>query len=163
MDQQNNPLESLSKRIKDTAYNVANRYGADVEDVEQDLILILLEQYLEDPDFLNDSQAALNFAANRVGWQHRKEMIHAGRIGLEDIEVEDGTMMIDTFYSTNPWAAVEQSLVVEQMMSELDERDQMICEGLTCGYTPREIGPEIGCSYRTVYNRIDALAEVFAA
>ena len=153
-----NPLESLTARIKGTAYNIARRYGGSPEDVEQDLIVLLLEQYVEDPDFLNDPVSAVNYAASRVGWQTRKEMIHAARIGNEDLELESGQTIIGTFYGMNPWPAVERTLVVEQALQGMDERDQAICEMLAEGYTAREIAPKVNCSYRTIYNRMDAIA-----
>lgn len=153
-----NPLESLSARIKGTAYNIARRYGGSKADVEQDLIVLLLERYAEDPNFLDDPVAAITYAANRVGWQVRKERYHAARIGIRGSQFTDdpGDDSVAEAYpaTTNPWPAVHCRLAISEALEQLNTRDQQIATGLAWEYSVQEIGSMIDCPRRTVYHRM---------
>jgi DNA-directed RNA polymerase specialized sigma24 family protein len=153
-----NPIAPLTPRIRGAAHNVARRYGADPDDVEQDLALAILEAYAADPDFLAQApEAVVNYAANRAGWQHRKAALHAARTGLEDRPIGHdpaAPTLIEAFAGTDPWPGVERCLDVEEALANLDARDRRIAAGLAQGFSAREIAPLVGCSFRTVYNRM---------
>lgn len=161
-EQNPNPLESLTqgplaRRVKGTAFNIARRYAANREDVEQDLLLLLLERYADDPNSPDDPVEAVNWAANRVGWQHRKELIHTGQIGVEDRPITDdpNAPTLIEMAGEGPWDDVELGLVVSVALEQLDERNQQIAHGLAAGYSPREMAPMVGRSFRMIYSYIN--------
>ena len=137
-----------------------------MSDIEQDIILLLLERFTQDPDFLDDPVSAVGWAANRAGWQARKERSHAAEYLAEDAPVGDGPnapTLLEYYASDNPWPTVERRLIIESGLSTLSAHDRQIAAGLAQGYSAREAAGMVGCSFSTVYNRKPAIAAALAA
>jgi len=161
-----NPLESLTPRIRGAAHSIARQYNTDPNDVEQEMILAILERYAAEPEFLDQTAAyVVNFGAWRARNALKREAVQDSRC-LEDTPLSDdpdAPTILDFVATTNPWPQVDLRLCIEQAMAGLDETNQQIASGLAAGYTPREIGPAIGVSYRTVYNRKEQIGAALQA
>jgi len=146
----------LILKLRGTAHNIARRYGADPDDIEQDLVLIILEAYTTDPEFLSQpDQAIINYAANRAGWQARKEATRPLTPSYRQALAQEPT-------TANPWPAVARRLDIEAALATLAPRDRRIATALAQGYTPREIADALSCSFKTVYNRKPVIAAALA-
>ena len=150
-----NPLEALMPRIRGAAHNIARQRGDNPDDVEQEIILAILERYTVEPEFLDQTAA---YIVQHGAWKASGYVRMSDRIEDHDVYADFGPAVT----STNPWRGVDLRLDLQQAMAGLSERDQQIATDLAAGYTPREIGPDLGISYRTVYNRMHRMADAMA-
>jgi hypothetical protein len=156
-------LSSLEKRIRGAAHNIAFEYGADPDDVESEITLAILEEATRTPSFLDrpDNQI-VNLGAWRArDWLRREYTQYYNRTvsddPLYDEEPAGGMTLLDLAATDDPWAFVELSAEVWERLAGLDEQNRTIATALAAGFNPREIGPALGISYRTVYNRMNGL------
>jgi hypothetical protein len=145
----------LARRIQGAAHNVARRYAADPNDVEQDMRLVLFQLYTSDPDAYAamSEQALVNYAANRAGYTAREELRHE-KYFAEDAPISDAPnapTLIDTL-GTNEWPAVELALDLNATLGQLSERDRRIALDLRDGYTVSEAAAHAGLSRTSLYN-----------
>jgi DNA-directed RNA polymerase specialized sigma24 family protein len=156
--------ESLLDRIKSAAYNVAMQWNADPEDVVQEIVLAILEEYTKDPDFLNQTDA---YIVNKGAWMARNALkrmaVQEWNHEVEDVETETGTPLLDLVGEYNPWAAVDLGLALNTAYDELGEVDRGIVAGMYEGLNRREIGQKVGLSHTAVNNHIPAIAEAIRA
>lgn len=145
-------LEALMPRIKGAAHNIARQRGTDPDDVEQDIVLAILERYTQEPEFMDQTAA---YIVQHGAWKASGYVKKSDRVEDHDVYADFGPAVT----ATNPWKQVDLRLDLQQVMAGLSERDQQIAVGLTEGYTPREIGPSLGISYRTVYNVCNRMRE----
>jgi len=159
MTAQNPLLERLTPRIRGAAHNVARQYGADPDDVEQEIVLAILERYAENPDFLNQTPAyVVNHGAWRARDALRREAVQSSRC-LEDAPVgddPDGPTLLDLAAATNPWPEVELRVAVEQVLARaLDRQSRRIALSLAMKCEIREIAEALRVAPNTVRNRIN--------
>jgi len=147
----------LQKRIKGAAYNVARQYNADPDDVEQDIILAILERYVGEPEFLNQTDA---YIVNHGAWRARdtlhRQLVQANRC-QEDVPLDNddpnSSTLLDTIPST-PWPEIELGMDIESALAPLNRQNQNIARMLATGHNATEISAKVGISYKTVYNRM---------
>ncbi len=152
----NNPLENLLPRIRGAAHNIAPQYGADPDDVEQEIVLAILERYAQEPAFLNNKPA---YIVNHGAWRARDVLRRL--LGYHETRATD---LFDSYegdepdktalFADDPWPAVSLGLAIKHALATLSEENRHIARGLAAGYSAREIGPAIGLHWRTVYNRM---------
>ena len=156
--------ESLSKRIKGAAYNVAMQYGVEPDEVEQEIVLAILEEYTKNPDFLNQTDAYL---VNKGAWVARnvlkRQAVQMWNHEVEDDDTETGTPLLDLIGEDDPWTATDLQLAIILAYDELDTVDQDILYGLYEGRNRREIGEMVGLSHTSINNHIPAIAETIRA
>ena len=149
-----NPLENLLPRIKGAAHNIARQYNADPDDIEQEIVLAILERYAEAPDFLDHTPAYIvNHGAWRARDVLRRQLAHH-ELPAADLREEDAEPDKAALFADDPWPAVSLGLAIEHALAPLSEQNRRIAHGLAAGYNPRQIGPKVGLSFRTVYTRI---------
>lgn len=156
--------ESLNNRIKGAAFNVAAQWNTDPEDVEQEIVLAILEEYANDPNFLNQTDA---YIVNRGAWAARD---HLRRMAaqewnheVDNEETDTGTPLLDLAGEINPWATVDLEAALASAYDELNATDQGILFGVYQGMTRREIGKAVGLSHTSVNNHVPAIAEAIRA
>lgn len=156
MSQQNPETETvLSKiapRIKGAAYNIARRYDRldQVDDIAQEITLAILEHYVEDSNFLSQSDSwIVNWGATAARWS----ILTA--LGREKTDDDEGDGLLERIPAEDAYEDATLALAVEQALAGLDAQDRQIAQMLTVGKTPRDIGPVVGLSWRTVYNRMN--------
>jgi len=165
----NNPIESksLTRRIRGAAHNIARRYNADQDDVEQDLILEILQAYATDSNFITQPEEQIvNYAANRAGWQARKELDHDRKYHISEPPAHDAsleTSLVEFLGAKNPWPQIDLQLAVKQALSTLTPRDRQIAQAVATGYSADEIAEACGCSRRTVYNHRAAISDALTS
>jgi DNA-directed RNA polymerase specialized sigma24 family protein len=157
-------MSQLTPRIKGAAYNVATQYSVDPEDVEQEIILAILEEYTKDPTFLDQTDA---YIVNKGVWAARNVLKHQAvqmwNHEVEDAETETGTPLLDLIGEYDPWEAESLELALSEAYDELNPTDQGILSGMYAGLNRREIGKTVGLSHTTVNNHIPAIAEAIQA
>jgi DNA-directed RNA polymerase specialized sigma24 family protein len=156
--------ESLIDRIKGAAYNVAVQWNADPEDVEQEIVLAILEEYTKDPNFLNQTDA---YIVNKGAWMARnvlkRQAVQEWNHEVEDVETETGSPLLDLVGEHDPWAVIDLDLALNTAYDELGEVDRGIVAGMYEGLNRREIGQKVGLSHTAVNNHIPAIAEAIRA
>jgi DNA-directed RNA polymerase specialized sigma24 family protein len=146
-------LEGLEDRIKGAACNVAQSWGADADDVEQEMVLAILERYEEEPEFLQQTDA---YVVNYGAWKARDVLKHEAcqfNREVEDspVEDDDGITLLDLADQQDPWAEISVSLAVREAIENLDDTNRQIALGLAAGYAVPEIADEIGMTRQAVY------------
>jgi DNA-binding NarL/FixJ family response regulator len=156
--------ESLNNRIKGAAYNVAMQWNVEPDDVEQEIILAILEEYANDPDFLNQTDA---YIVNRGAWMARNALkrmaVQEWNHEVDDAETEAGTPLLDLVGEYNPWTTVDLEAALANAYDELSATDQGILSGMYAGLNRREIGQQVGLSHTSVNNHIPAIAQTVRA
>jgi len=148
--------ESLQDRIRGAAFNVAREYGADAEDVASMITLAILEKHVEDPAFLEQSDAyCVNLGAWRARDKLRKACSRENReIPGDEPLADDGATLLDLQPADWTWREAELQLVVRRALADLSERDREIAARYAGGWSADEIADELDCSRRTVYYRL---------
>jgi len=148
---------ALADRIRGAAYNVAREYGADPDDVESEIVLAILEQYADDPEFLEQADAYIvNFGAWRARDVLKRECnLYVNRTVDGDAPTADDGATLLELLSSSDWAEVEFGFAVEQAMETLDDRDAQIARMYAGGWSAEEIGEKVDCARRTVYYRLN--------
>lgn len=151
--------ESLNNRIKGAAFNVAAQWNTDPEDVEQEIVLAILEEYANDPNFLNQTDA---YIVNRGAWAARD---HLRRMAAQEWnhEVEDAIPDLVGEANPDPWATVDLGLAIGAAYDELGPVDREILVCVYRGLSRREIGQAVGMSHAGVNWRVSGIAEVVRA
>lgn len=149
----------LAGRIRGAAFNVAAQWNVEPEDVEQEIILAILEEYASDPAFLDQADA---FIVNRGAWAARD---HLRRMAAQEWnhEVEDAIPDLVGEANPDPWATVDLEAALASAYDELNATDQGILFGVYQGMTRREIGKAVGLSHTSVNNHVPAIAEAIRA
>ena len=153
---------NVSRRIKGAACNIARTFGADPDDVEQEMVLAILERdnRLRKTGFLDQSPA---YIVNYGAWRARDFCRHNSMVPSQH-EIEDDPLYPDgaiTFLDNlpdDPWETAVTALDFDQALEALDEQTRGIAWGLAAGHTVRGIGEIVGCSRTTVSTRKPRIA-----
>jgi len=147
----------LADRIRGAAYNVAREYGADPDDVESEIVLAILEQYAEDSEFLDQTDA---YIVNLGAWRARDvlkrecSLYYNRTIDGDAPAADDGATLLELLPGDASWAEVEFGFAVERALENLDAQDEQIARMYSGGWNASEIADEVGCARRTVYYRM---------
>jgi len=158
---------SLAKAIRGAAYNVAIRQSVDVDDVHQDIVLAILEKFAGEPEFLGQTDSYIVY----WGVWKAQENLRAMRTRTKkdeplDLDIDDldrpyqecGARLAD-----DPWDDVNAALDLpspdmaawtRDVVADLDDQNREICKSHMAGKRARQIGPEVGIHWQTVYSRM---------
>lgn len=167
-------LTSLFDSQGETLYRIAvklsSRYGIDVDDVAQELAIAARDVearfgFVHINTAVNRAKSALwrsyNYGPNR--YYTNKGVTE---ISIEAQEESDGggdgwvAAFADELFD---WYKPDLTLDVHQILETLPELDRKIAEGLSQGWTIKEIGAYAHCHPTTVSNKKHDLRRAFAA
>jgi DNA-directed RNA polymerase specialized sigma24 family protein len=157
-------LEGLQRRIRGAAHCLAWSCGADPQDVESEIVLAILARYAKEPAFLDQRDTyVVGFGVWRARDALRRERARYYGFTVEDEPGGDpgGPSLLDAL-GTDPWEAVDRRIDLKAALDGLTEENRAIANALAAGFVPREIGPALGLSRRTVYNRIVQIRRAWA-
>lgn len=153
------------RKLYAVAIKLAGRYGIDTDDVASEITLTAL-----------DSQTRYGFVhINTVAQRVKNALYDTYAYGVNryyresyaetsaDAETEDGGSLLDMLEAPDTYREVDVRMVVEQVVSTLNEMDQQIVAGLFAGLDPKEIAAQLGCHWDSVYKHKRVIAQQFAA
>ncbi len=159
---------SLAKAIRGAAYNVAIRQSVDVDDVHQDIVLAILEKFAVEPEFLEQTDSYIvywgvwkaqeNLRAMRTRTERDKPLDPVHFAGSSNPYEEIVAGLAD-----DPWDEVNANLDLpspdmaawtQEVVAGLDPQNREICKSHMAGKRARQIGPEVGIHWQTVYSRM---------
>jgi len=158
---------SLAKAIRGAAVNVAARNcDADVDDIHQDMVLAILEKFAVEPTFLAQADSYIVYWG---AWSAQQKVRAARCRTKKDLPLDPSegyNAPFDEFradLAENPWEDVNAALDLpstdiatwtQDVVAGLDEQNREICEAHMAGKRARQIGPEVGLHWQTVYFRL---------
>jgi len=160
----------LAKRIRGAARNIATQQSVDYDDVHQDIVLAVLEKFASEPEFLEQADA---YIVNWGAWQAKMNLRAVRARTEKDKPLDPGAVHfaspsnpyeeVSTNLANDPWDDVNATLDLPSsdmaawtldVVASLDPQNREICESHMAGKRARQIGPEVGIHWQTVYSRL---------